>query len=432
MRRILIVLAFISSAPALYSQGLEEQVAEMRTEIQLLRQELNEVKKQLQTQSATVEEIPVLQAQVQEQAQTKVETSSRFPLKLYGTVISNTFLNTGVANWIDLPDIALPSTPGLPAGSFSSVLRQTRIGATFDGPEVGKMKLNGTVAFDFYGGIPNFQTGPVMGLPRLVYAYVRLDGEKTAFEIGQDYMMLAPKNPTTLMGESFPTLYRSGNLYLRAPQIRAERVLASGDYGQIRVVGGMMAPISGDFAGAYQFVPPALAGERSRTPAVQSRLSWRAAPAGPYEQPRWEFGVSQHYSRDRFSSGIAPSWAGAGDFDATFGRFGLGGEYFVGRNLQAFGGSIGQSAKSQGGFGEGRFAATRRLSFNTGYGTDQLFDLVKFPATFTRNGTFFANSIYNFTPEFRGAFEYQRLVTRNINTGSQRNDHFNLTFAYSF
>jgi hypothetical protein len=194
-----------------------------------------------------------------------------------------------------------------------------------------------------------------------------------------------------------------------------------------------MAPISGDYSGPYTFVPPALSGERSRTPAVQTRVSWRANPAGPYEQPRWEFGISQHYSREKFTTGIVPSYATAGDFDATFGRFGLGGEYFVGRNLQAFGGVIGQlNGKSQGGFGEGRFAATRRLSFNTGYGTDQPFDLVKFPEPLIRNRTFFANSIYNFTPEFRGAFEYQHLVTRITNTGSQRNDHFNLTFAYSF
>jgi hypothetical protein len=75
MRGILIVLAFVS-APSLYAQSLEEQVAEMRTEIRLLRQELNEVKKQLQTQTATVEEIPLLQAQVQEQAQTKMERIS--------------------------------------------------------------------------------------------------------------------------------------------------------------------------------------------------------------------------------------------------------------------------------------------------------------------------------------------------------------------
>src|SRR6185369_12021105 len=127
-----------------------------------------------------------------------------------------------------------------------------------------------------------------------------------------------------------------------------------------------------------------------------------------------------------------PSWATAFDFDANAGKFGVGGEYFIGRNVQAFGGSIAQLAKSQGGWMEGRFAATQRLSFNGGYGTDRPYDLVKFPVSLTRNGTFFANTIYNFTPEFRGGFEYQRLATKPVGSSINTNNHFNLSFAYSF
>jgi len=434
MPRLLLILILALSSQ-LQAQSVEDQLRDMRTEIQRLRQELDEVKQELRNRDQAIEGIPLLQAQVQEQAQTKLEATSKFPMKVFGTVVSNTFLNTGEPNWLDIPNIANPDTPGIRNGSFSSTLRQTRIGAIFDGPAVAGMKINGTLAMDFFGGIPNFQTGPVIPLPRLLYAYMRLDGERTAFEIGQDQMILAPKNPTSLVGIAFPTLYRSGNLYMRVPQIRAERVLASGGLGQIRAVGGILAPIVGDFSNAfYQFVPPNLAGERSRVPFVQSRISWRATPAGPYEQPQWEFGVSGHYGRERFTLQRLPTWAGSADFDANAGRFGVGGEYFIGRNLDAFGGSIAQPAKSQGGFIEGRLAATRRLSFNTGYGTDRLFDLFKFPAQLSRNGTFYSNGIYSFTPEFRAAFEYQRLVTRPAGTGvsDNRNIHFNLAFAYSF
>jgi hypothetical protein len=434
MRRCFFIFLLLC-AESLSAQSLEDQMRDMRAEVQRLRQELNEVKQELRDHNQAIEDVPVIQAQIQEQAQTKVETTAKFPMKVFGTIVSNTFWNSGEPNWLDIPNIAQPAVAGLPPGSFSSSLRQSRIGASLEGPTVGGMKINGTIAMDFFGGIPNFQTGQVMGLPRLVYGYVRLDGEKTAVEIGQDHMILAPKNPTSLLGTAFPTLYRSGNLYLRAPQIRAERVLASGDFGQIRTVGGIMAPIGGDLGGSgssYQFVPPDGAGERSRTPAVQSRLSWRAAPAGPYEQPQWEFGVSGHYGRERYATGISPSWATSADFDLTAGKVGAGGEYYIGRNLAAFGGSIAQLAKSQGGFIEGRFAATPRLSFNSGYGTDHLLDMLKFPAPLSKNGTFFANSIYNFTPEFRAAFEYQRLSTKPAAGSLRRNNHLNLTFAYSF
>lgn len=442
MRRILLLVLVVLFSRPLFAQTavqtVDDQLREMRAEIQRLRQELDDVKQALKSrtqETEAVDDVPLLRAQIQEQAQTKVETTTKFPMKVFGTIVSNSFWNSGEPNWLDIPNIAGPRNAAIRPGSFSSSLRQTRIGANLEGPKVAGMKVDGALVMDFSGGIPNFQTGQVMALPRLLYGYVRLDGEKTAVEIGQDHMILAPKNPTTLAGSSFPTLYRSGNLYLRAPQIRAERTLASGDFGEIRAAGGIMAPIAGDlggFGGIYQFVPPNAAGERSRMPAVQSRLSWRATPAGPYEQPQWEFGASGHYGRERYANGVSPSWATSVDFDANAGRIGIGGEYFVGRNLDAFGGSIAQLAKSQGGFIEGRLTASSRMSFNSGYGTDRLFDLAKFPVPLSRNGTFFANGIYSFTPEFRAALEYQRLSTKSVVDGIRRNNHFNLTFAYSF
>jgi len=433
MRPLFLVLAFFFSLHTIQAQSVEDQLKEMRAEIQRLRQELDAVKQELSDRGQALDDVALLPAHVQELAQTKVEAGSKMPLRLFGTVASNTFLNTGEPNWLDIPNIALAPRPGLRPGSFSSSLRQTRVGVAFEGPTVSGLRLNGTVVADFFGGIPNFQTGQVMGLPRLLYAYMRLDGEKTAFEIGQDQMMLAPRNPTSLMGMSFPTLYRSGNLYLRAPQIRGERTLASGDAGQFKVVGGIMAPVSGEFVDPlYQFVPPNLPGERSRVPAVQTRLSWGGVPAGPYEQPLWEVGFSGSYGRERRETGTNETWATAFDFDATAGRIGFGGEYFVGRNLDAFGGGVAQVAKSHGGWIETRLAATSRLSFNGGYGTDRLFHVARFPVTRERNTTVFANGIYSFTPEFRASLEYQRLVTRAVTRAQNRNNHFNLTFAYSF
>ena len=69
-----------------------------------------------------------------------------------------------------------------------------------------------------------------MGLPRLLVAYARVDGAKTSVEIGQDHMILAPRDPSSLAAASFPLLFRSGNLYLRAPQVRdrAEADAAAG------------------------------------------------------------------------------------------------------------------------------------------------------------------------------------------------------------
>jgi len=377
------------------------------------------------------EVLPLLQAQVAEHAQTKVESNSKLPVKVFGTIVFNTFFNSGEANWLENPNtVAAPPASGLPSGSFSATLRQSRMGAIIEGPQVGSFRTSGLFAIDFFGGIPNFQTGQVMGLPRLLYAFMRMESARTAIEVGQDHMILAPRNPTSLAAMSFPDLYRSGNLYLRVPQARIEHTFAAGKSGEVLAVGGIVAPIGGDSTLPYTFVPQNLAGERSRRPAVQARLAWRARPKSM--DRGFEVGVSGHYGTEQYVGGAIPSWATALDFDAHAGRIGLGGEWYVGKNLDAFGGSIGQLAKSAGGFVEGRIKATSRLEFNGGVGRDRLFDLNLFPATLAGNTGVFANTIFRWTPEFASSLEYRWLSTSPTLGAARRNNHLNFVLAYSF
>src|SRR5689334_24734680 len=103
MRHMLLVL-MLTFASSLSAQTLQDQMNEMRMQIQQLRQEVDDLKKQLRSQEDTTAQVPLIQSQVQEQAQTKVESSSKFPVKIFGTVFSNTFLNTGEPNWLDIPN----------------------------------------------------------------------------------------------------------------------------------------------------------------------------------------------------------------------------------------------------------------------------------------------------------------------------------------
>jgi hypothetical protein len=410
MRKLILLYLLVLVVPA-QGQSVEEQLRAMQAEIQALRAEVTALKQEVRGT------VPIVQAQVAQFAQTKVESSSKFPVKLFGTIASNTFWNSNDTDWLDIPNMATANG----GGSFSSSLRQTRIGASVDGPEIGKFKSSGVVAMDFFGGVSNFATGQAMGIPRLLYAYTRLDAERTAFEIGQDHMILAPKNPTSLASMAFPALYRSGNLYLRAPQARVEHRFDAGSSGEIQTTFGILAPIGGDLnSTALQFNPPNLAGERSRKPGMQARVSWRAAPAGPYEKPAWEFGASGHYSQEKYGAQTMPSYVWSADADATFGRVGFGAEFFNGRNTDAFGGAVGPSAQSRGGFAEVRFALSDRLAVNSGAGTTE------------RNNTSgFLNTIYQFTPEFAVSLEYRRQRTSSPGTQAN-NNHVNMTFAYSF
>jgi len=464
-RGLILVLACALGAPvsALHAQTVDEQLRAMREEIQRLRQEVDSLREELHQrppaaaqkevaaataapvqpqagvavapqlsaeQALTPEEaIPLLQAQVAEHAQTKVESNSKLPVRIFGTLLTQAFFNSHDVNWLDNPNVVNVRPMDIAPGSLGLSLRQSRLGAVVDGPRVGPFRARGFVAVDFLGSNLSFQGSDLLGVPRLLYGYVRLEGQKTSLEVGQDQMMLAPRNPTSLAAFAFPELYRSGNLYLYAPQVRVERKVEVGGRSELVAMAGVLAPIGqyGNYS-TSEYSP----GERAVSPAVQSRVAWRSRPEAPAEATAWEFGLSGHYGRERFLTDRMESWAVASDFDVRRGRLGLGGEMFVGRNLASLGGGVGQSGKAFGGFVEGRVKATSRLGFNTGFGTDRMFDVRSLLQPLGRNSGLFANTIFQFTPELAGSVEYRWISTVPLAGQPRRNGHFDVVVAYSF
>jgi hypothetical protein len=447
----------VAHAQAQTGEGVATELASLRAELLRLRGEVTELRAEVRRLAAseralgivnvaavptvTTQEpqatpdlsatVSLLQSQLADQAQVKVESNSRLPVKLFGTIHSSTFVNSGEANWLENPNIVQPDPPpDAPKGSFSSTLRQTRLGLTVDGLRVGSLHASGLVAFDFTGGVPAFQTGTAMGLPRLLYGFARLESERTAFEVGQDEMVLAPRDPTSLAALAFPELFRSGNLYLRVPQIRVEQKIATGATSAMKLTGALVAPLAGDFTTTlYTFAPPAGSGERSRVPAFQARAGWSVrSQAG---DPVFDVGVSGHYGRQRLEVDTRESWAGAVDLDLTVGRIGFGGEFFTGDRLAAFGGALGQQARSTGGFFEGRVSPTESLRFVSGLGIDQVDDQGGAVAL-EENFAYFGNVTYRFTPELAGSVEYRWLRTTAATGAERENHHVNWALAFSF
>lgn len=444
------------TAPATAQEAAGDVRAELdalRAEVRSLRAELEAVKaslsraaplvvhaaqaapamKQLEASDAGQETpdpqalVGMLQTQVAELAQTKVGTESRLPVRLFGTIHSHVFANSGNANWLDNPNLLNAAPADGHSGSFSTALRQTRLGLVADGPAIGGFRSSANLAVDFLGGIPGFQTGQVMGLPRILVAFARLENDRTAFVFGQDHVMLAPRDPTSLAAFAFPLLFRSGNLYLRAPQIRVEQALGS----HARVQGGIVAPVAGDVPGEdYRFVPPALSGERSRRPGLQTRVS---VAAGETDSPRYgELGVSGHYGWERREANLADSWAAALDFGVRRDRIGAAGELYVGDNIDAFGGGLGLDARAAGGWAELQLFPSERLTLAAGGGLDRLSRARISPVPRRRNRTAYTTLIVSLTPELLTSFEYRWLGMRPGEGGERRNHHFDWVFAYRF
>src|SRR5918994_2943847 len=73
----------------------------------------------------------VLAQQIAELSQVKVESASRMPVRLFGTLHASAFFNSGEANWLDNPNIVAVRPADAPAGTVSMGARPTlpRLGA---------------------------------------------------------------------------------------------------------------------------------------------------------------------------------------------------------------------------------------------------------------------------------------------------------------
>jgi hypothetical protein len=452
-----------AQSPNAYAKpaNLEEEVRLLRAEVVELRSEVSSLRQMVQANAATPpvnaaasasaapaeqnaaappasneastsSTLDLVQSQIAQLAQTKVESNSKLPVKIYGTILSTTFFNSRAVDWADEPVRVLPpSAVTSDTGTLSSSLRQSRIGVLIDGPSIGSFKTSGVFALDFNGGMTDFLSSPTFGLADIVYGYVRMENSRTAVEAGQDEMILAPGNPASLVSYSYPELYSAGNLYVRAPQIRVEEKLTNGNSGVLKLTAGLVAPV-GTYPPFDNPNPNAPAPEGWQRPAIQERLSWQSAALAAGNDSGVEFGVSGHYGRVGLSGFSAASWAGSFDFKVRHGKVGFDGEGFLGQNLAEFGGGSGQPGKTMGGYLEGRLLPTARLQFNAGFGTDHLTKLDVIAVPIHRNSVVFANSIYQFTPEVSVSLEYRYMFTEPFYGAIMGNNNLDLGIAYSF
>jgi regulator of replication initiation timing len=164
-----------------------------------------------------------------EQSQTKVESGSKYRVRLSGIVLLNTGITRGSVDNLDFPQVATRPDNSGTSGSFSGSLRQSQIGIEAFGPDIAGARTSANVKFDFAGGFPNTPNGAAFGIVRLRTGTIRLDWSDTAIVAGQDSLFFAPLTPTTLSSLAIPALSYTGNLWSWTPQIRIEHRVALSD-----------------------------------------------------------------------------------------------------------------------------------------------------------------------------------------------------------
>src|SRR5215470_771463 len=400
------------------------------------------------------EQLQLLSAKVDEQYQTKVESASKYRVKLSGILLFNLFSNRGYMDNADSPHLVEERAPDQARGNFGGTLRQTMFGLDVTGPQWAGAKTSGNVQFDFSGGFPNTLNGVNFGIVRMRTATLRFDWKDTSVVGGQDALFFSPLTPTSLASLAEPALSYTGNLWNWVPQLRVEHRMRFSENSTITVQGGILDPVTGE-PPLQQFYRAPQAGEASNAPGVGSRVAWTTQLFG---QPM-TIGVGGYYSRENWGFGrTIDGWAGTSDWSFPLGRwFGLTGEFYRGRAIGGLGGGIGRSVvfngtlsvpttlvqglDDMGGWSQLKYRPTSKLEFNAAYGQDSSFasevraasgSTSYFDPKQVANRGGFVNFIYHPRSALLFSLEYRRLRSATVADPFNSGNHVNLGMGILF
>jgi hypothetical protein len=397
----------------------------------------------------------LLNDKIIEQSQTKVESGSKYRVRLSGIVLLNAGVTRGSVDNLDFAQIATPSPVNSgTSGSFSGSLRQSQIGIEAFGPDIAGARTSANVKFDFAGGFPNTPNGAAFGIARLRTGTMRMDWANTSIVAGQDALFFAPLTPTTLSSLAIPALSYTGNLWSWTPQIRIEHRVALSDSSKLLLQAGILDSLTGDNPPHQDYRNPSV-GEQSGQPAYATRIAYERRALGR----DLILGISGYYGRQHWEFGRnVDGWVGMTDITLPLGGFfSLTGEFYRGRAVGGFGGAIGQSIvlsgpindaatsifglDSMGGWAQLKFKPRANFEVNFAYGQDNPFasELRSFPATkyyygslLSRNQSPFVNFIYRVRSDVLFSIEYKRLQTYTLDSGANNANQLGLSLGYAF
>jgi hypothetical protein len=404
------------------------------------------------------EEVDALQSEIKQHEQIKVETVSKYPLRVTGLALFNAFSNAGVVDDVELPTFALPRTPGASHGSVGATLRQTLLALEATGPRLRGARSSADVSIDFFGNITSnsFGYNSPSGLVRLRQMQGSLDWDKTTVQAGLSGPLISPLSPTSFATVAQPALAGSGNLWTWSPQLRVEQRIPLPNQHIFGLEAGLLYPQSPGYT-STQFDSPV---EAARRPGYEGRLSYRTHEAASGDTRPFALGVGG-YSASQFytSTTRVRSWAITGDWQIPFGaRLELTGEVYRGSALGGLGGSAYKDiltgtdtvtglmrttgVDAVGGWNQLKLRLASTLEANATFGMDDAlsrnFDGLILPTStyplelYSRNQSIVGNLIFRPKTYLILSPEYRRLLSWRYTGSANIANIFTLTMGYQF
>ena len=415
--------------------------------------------------AAAVQEIRERQAMAESQIatheQTKVETDSRYSLKVTGLVLMNGFVNTSA---VDMPATPTVAKPG--GGSAGASVRQTVIGFDAAGPHLLGADSFADLRVDFADNSALYgaqSASPVYSSSNSSYLRLRtlhagLAWTRTQALFALDRPLLSPDTPTSLTAVAEPALAWSGNLWTWNPQ-----AILSHNFGrpgnanlqvQAAYIDAQDAPITA-IAPSQAMIPPTSA-ELTSLPGVEARV---ALLGSGRDDERNQIGVGGYFARHQTSINRSfDSWAAtldvrrrlfaglqfSGSFYRGLGLGGLGGgayKDFVYKPNPNTGGYFFRALDDVGGWAQLKERVNERLEFNGAYGMDNVFSAqmrryyVAGGTTYqnlTINRTFTGNVIYTPSAYLLFSLEYRHLLSSPITDVSAQSNIIGMGAGFKF
>lgn len=406
--------------------------------------------------SRSEEDQQLIDGKLNDLYQTKVESGSKYRLRLSGIVLLNLFDNRGTVENQDYPGFAEPPQSEslfVSRSTFGGTLRQSQIKLQAFGPDIAGARTSADVEFDFAGGFPSTPNGFAMGLVRLRTGTIRLDWANTSIIAGQDRLFFSPLAPTSLATLAVPALSYAGNLWAWTPQVRIEHRFVLSDASSFSVQGGILDSLSGDYP-VVPYVRYPTWGEMSGQPAYAARVSLSQRVLGQ----NITVGLGGYYGRQTWGfSRNVDAWAGTTDVTLPLGKlFEFTGEFYRGRAVAGLGGGIGQSVlftgsfidpgttfkglDSMGGWAQLKFKPRTNFEINGAIGLDNPFanELRSYNSnpvylgSYSRNMSPLVNFIYQVRSDVLFSTEYRRLQTTVLDSGSNKANLIHLSLGYIF
>ena len=444
------------------------ELQESRSEIRLLQQELHQIRehslvaadpssasagtaKELSDSVANLKENQeVLEAEVAAHEQSKVETVSKYPLKLSGLVLFNSFVNSGRVDNIYAPVVALRQTDETANSSTGATLRQTILGFNAKGPSIFGAESRSDVRVDFFGDQEGSTYSASEGILRLRTAHAELNWPQTRLVALLDKPIISPLNPTSFAMVGVSPLAWSGNLWTWLPQLEVAQNFNVGNhrFGIEAAMIDVADPPANYGSGAR----PVSSAQRSQYPGSELLLSYSGerAPSisvGGYWGPR-SYDYGQH----------TDAWAvTANALMPLPGRMELSGEFYRGQSLGGLGGGVykdvvlvqpfpDQDAQVEalnaiGGWAQWKFRMTNKLEWNAAMGEDQgrasqlrsaQLDYTNLYGALARNQTVFGNVVYRPSNYLMFSFEYRNIKTWPLKGNAYSAQAYVLTTGYEF